>query len=78
MRLFSIAAILVFALSSFSAAVLSPDAAVEVAEDGIAFAIEARQCRKIGARCLRDRKCCSGDWDDDTRRCERDDNEDDD
>jgi hypothetical protein len=75
MRFLSIAATLFFALSSFAAAMPNPEAAVEAAEDGIAFAIEARQCRRIGARCRRDRQCCSGECDDGF--CERDDDRDD-
>lgn len=76
MRFFSIAATVFVAFSSFAAAMPNPENALEAAADGYAFAIEARQCRRIGARCRRDRQCCSRECDD--GRCERRDNDDDD
>ena len=76
MRFFSIAATLFVALTSFAAVMPQPAAGLSAAEDGLAFAIEKRQCRHIGARCRRDRQCCSGECDD--GRCEREDDNDDD
>lgn len=75
MRFLSIAATMAIALASFSAAMPSPDTAAEAAEDGALFALETRQCRALGARCERNRQCCSGECHRD--RCRRDDGDDD-
>jgi hypothetical protein len=74
MKLVSYAATLLIALTGFTTALPSADAnAVSNAEGAMAemFKLEARQCRRLGARCTRDRQCCSRECDD--GRCERDD-----
>ena len=75
MRFVNFAATLLVALSGFTSALPSAEAnAVRAAQDGpmdALFAIEKRQCRRVGARCTRDRQCCSRECDD--GRCERDD-----
>lgn len=70
MRFFNIATGLFLALASFSAALPAPDAAVHAPEEGFA-PIEMRQCRVLGARCVRNNQCCSGECHRD--RCRRDD-----
>ena len=75
MHFIKFAATLMVALSSFATALPSAEGnAVAAPEDGLGnalFAIEKRQCRRVGARCRRDAQCCSGECDD--GRCERDD-----
>ena len=79
MHFIKFAATFMVALSSFAAALPSAEAnGLAAAEDALGnplFAIEKRQCRRVGARCRRDRQCCSGECDD--GRCERDSDDDD-
>lgn len=71
MRIFSIAATIFMALSSFAAAMPSSEAALGAVDDGVALAVEVRQCRALGAKCVRNGQCCSGECHKD--RCRRDD-----
>lgn len=75
MRFVNYAATLLVALSSFAVALPAAEAnfvaAAEAGQMNTTFAIEKRQCRRVGARCRRDMQCCSGECDD--GRCERDD-----